>query len=359
MNRENWIKVDKKAFCEGDFSDIESLLNIFRWKPKNSLKRYNFFIDELPKKIENKENFINLSAINKTQIIEQYKAAYISGKNVNYKYSVLKQENYSEKEFSIEQAIRFFSTPVSLLLENGRNDSYFLKAIFKYFDKEISNKNRLLEFYKNDWIRFENAGGWTNVGNFIEGMKTSLESFCSDEGRDSKDFIRCFVLMDSDKEYPEDIPSSKIELQKKLEAWGIEVHILKKRAMENYMPDEVINNEGERINAISAWVDVYKHLANEQKDYLNYNKGFPKDQGKKRPRNLQHIDIANLYSNPPISDANYDVLDRGMKYPNFKEDFPKNFESPFSFKTALLKREGGTNESNEFNDIINKINKLL
>jgi len=359
MNRENWIKIEQKVFTTGDSLDINQLLGILIWKPKDSLSRYNFFVNIPPAKLINVENYKSLPPIAKSKILEQYKAAFNAGKNKNYKYLVDEKESYIGGEYSVEQAIRFFNTRVSILVENGRNDAHFLKTIFKFFDKSVSEKKRLLNFCKNDWIHFDNAGGWTNIDNVVEGLKNSLEDFCTEQGRDVKDFIRCFVLMDSDKQFPNDIPEKKIELKDKLEELGIEVHILNKRAMENYMPDEVINDEATKNINVKNWNKAYQHLNAEQKDFLNFQKGFPKENKLIKPRHLQEDEIKNLYSNPPISDSNYNILDKGMQYPNFKEEFPKKFNSPFCFMESLLIREGGTYESNEFNEIINKINKLL
>ncbi|WP_299179446.1 hypothetical protein [uncultured Chryseobacterium sp.] len=359
MNRENWIKIGKEAFISNDESDINSLLSTLIWRPKDSIIRYNFFVDIAPNKIIDVVNYQNLPQINRAKLIEQYKAAVISGKYKKFKYLVTKKDYYQRHEFDVSQAIKFFSRPVSLLLENGRNDAYFLKAIFKYFDKDVVGKKRLSEFAKYGYLNFDNAGGWTNINNVIEGQKESLEEFCAEIGRDPIDFIRCFVLLDSDRECIEPILEAKIRLKEKLENMGIEVHILNKRAMENYMPDEIVDDEATRNAVVNTWNNVYKTLSNEQKDYLNYPKGFPKDGGISKARNLQKEGIKNLYSNPPISDINYNVLDQGIRYPNFKENFPKKFNSPLTYRDNLLKREGGTIDKNEFLEIIDKINKLL
>mgnify|MGYP000727038757 CR=1 FL=1 len=66
------------------------------------------------------------------------------------------------------------------------------------------------------------------------------------------------------------------KLKTELESIGIKVHILKKRAMENYMPDEVFdeiileltNSKDDAI--LKRWINVYKKLDSIQKDFLKY-----------------------------------------------------------------------------------------
>ena len=40
----------------------------------------------------------------------------------------------SNKTFNLDEAIRFLIQPVSIILENSLNDSYFLKVLIKHFD---------------------------------------------------------------------------------------------------------------------------------------------------------------------------------------------------------------------------------
>lgn len=356
VNKENWIKIEKKEFCEGDFSDVEYLLKILTWKPKGgSLTKNNFFVDINATSIRDYDNFNNLSQAIRSKIIEQYKAAFMSSKNKNYSYLISKKTNYRKNEFSLEQAIRFFSKPVLIILENGLNDSYFLTAIFKYFD---NSSQKLLEFYKNEWIKFENAGGWGGTLNSVQAQLKSNELFCREIGREEKHFIRCFVLMDSDKEFSIDKKDDKNAFKEKLEEMGVEVHILNKRAMENYMPTEVFDLPSNQDAQLKRWSNVYKTLNNEQKDFLNFEKGFKEKKGKV-PRNSKKQEIIDLYPSNEISDKNYDILDDGIQYRKYKESFPKNFDSYVVHKKSLLTREGGSVDKNEFIDIINKIYKLL
>lgn len=365
MKSENWIKIEENIVKKSEFSDFNFLIQLLQWKPSNSThRRYYYFINKDPKDLEQFDNYQNLSQTDREYLRGQYKAAFTAGKNSTSTYKISSDLSNVSKEFNLQEAIRYFNTPVFLVIENSLNDSYFLKSIFRFFDVEYSKDSRLLEFIDNDWIQFVNAGGWGNIKNYIVGRKKSLQKFCSLYGRDEDDFIRCFVLMDSDKNYPEHILQDRINLKSELESAGIKVHILEKRAMENYMPDEVIENieTFDKYKDFKSWINVYKTLLKEQKDFLNYQKGFPRQPSTKlkKPRTEQILEIQQLYSNSSISDLNYNILDDGFQPPKFKDEFPKLFENnPFVHKRSLLSREGGTDEANEFKQIIQKINSLL
>lgn len=372
MRSENWINIEESIVEKSEFSDFNFLIQLLKWRPSNSLHhRYYFFINQNPKNLESFDNYKKLSQTDREYLRSQYEASVISGKNKKYVYKISIKNSVEPKEFNLQQAIRYFNTPIFLIIENSLNDSYFLKSIFRFFDVEYSKQSRILEFIDNDWIQFVNAGGWSNIKNYVEGRKKSLEKFCSLYEKNEWDFIRCFALMDSDKNYPKQILPEREKLKTELESIGIKVHILNKRAMENYMPDEVIENLptiDSKYNPFTQWINVYKTLSSEQKDFLSYQKGFSKkriiENDKERVVNKERIEqiqeIQDHYPTSSISNANYNVLDDGFQPPKFKDEFPKLFDNNhYVYKDTLLKREGGTNETNEFREIIQKINSLL
>ena len=372
MRSENWINIEGNIVEKSEFSDFNFLIQLLKWKPSNSSHhRYYYFINKNPKDLETFDNYKKLSQTDREYLRGQYEASFISGKNINFTYKVSNEKSTASKEFNLQQALRYFNTPVFLVIENSLNDSYFLKSVFQFFDVEYSKDSRILEFIDNDWIQFVNAGGWANIKNYIEGRKKSLEKFCSLYGKNEYDFIRYFVLMDSDKNYPTEILPERERLKTELESVGIKVHILNKRAMENYIPDEVIENLPQihqKYIPFIPWINSYKTLSTDQKNFLNYRKGFPKKRifdgereivvNKERLEQLQ--EIIDHYPITLISDTNYVILDNGFHPPKFKDEFPKLFENNhYVYKNSLLNKEGGSNEENEFKEIILKINSLL
>lgn len=357
-----WIKIKKDIFDSSDFKGLNFLLQILTWYPSNSIPRYNVFINT--SKVGDSLSYKNLSEIDKKIIETEFDEAITKGiKNGNY---LITNRNDRPNTFKIEEAIMFLTQPVYIVIENSLNDSYFLKTIFQHFDKKIDgSKRKLIEFVQNNWIEFVNAGGWTNIDNYITGKLVSYSKLSNENAKENYNYLRCFVMMDSDKKHPTDTVTTvdKESLKTSLEAKNIKVHILKKRAMENYMPDEVIENLPDikrEFNQFRAWTNVYKHLNNYQKDFLDYRKGFlKKDDGTNR--NTLDINIQNLYPLAQISENNFNILDDGLnQFPKFKDNFPKLFENnPLVHKTSLLNREGGTNEENEFLEIIEAIKSLL
>ena len=114
------------------------------------------------------------------------------------------------------------------------------------------------------------------------------------------------------------------------------------------MPDAVFDEIATHPN-LKKWSDAYFHLSDEQKDYFDIENGFPnlvitplkkrEKQKKKRGQKKQtqshtqrrkraelDVNIKTLYHN--VSDANFEILDKGFKYPDFKTKFPKCFEEP-------------------------------
>ena len=378
-NSEIWVEIKLHVFKKAQFRDINFLIQLLNWSP-SSIKKYNFFVRVSYSHLKEIPNFKALLPVDQKMLIDKRNDAFNNGKNKNPKYKITNKRNRKRNEFTIQEFIRFFQSPVLLILENSLNDGYFVRTIFDYFSPKSANKkSKLTEFLDNDWIQFVNAGGWKNITNYIEGRKNSLKDFATQQGREATDFIKCFVLIDNDKlyaSYSDADVRRKEQLKSDLEAQGIQVHILNKRAMENYMPDEVIvglprlNN---RYAQFQNWINVYQHLSGEQKDYLSYEKGFGRKveevsvNGKttsvkvNKPRNEQEQGIRDLYPSCSINDNDYEIIDTGLKgFPSFKKEFPKFFENrAYVDKATLLNREGGTKTDNEFLEIIEKIRSLL
>lgn len=255
-------------------------------------------------------------------------------------------------ELSIDEAIRFLIQPISIILENSLNDSYFMKEIFTHFD----NSGKLLKYLTNGWIQFENAGGCDNICNFLEGKMQSFNNLPKDNKLD----LRCFVLMDSDKLHPGAVLSNAKDKTKTfLETHSISYKIFGKRSVENYLPlaaYQTITNQN-----FNNWKTCFQNLTDTQKDFLNIEVGFSKKDGQgnpKKDRSTVNTETNQLYAN--LSQQDYDTLNEGLKQiGDFKTIFPTYFESSYVSQTTLLAREGGTTDNNEFLAIISKIYELL
>ncbi|MFK7798411.1 MAG: hypothetical protein AB8E82_13240 [Aureispira sp.] len=361
----NYIELDQQLFAQegSNFRDLNYLVQLLSREDHNGVARYKFFCKEKGMdELEDLPHFQALTHVDQLLIEESTNDAMLTGAIDDAK-RIVSNTQEGINAYNITEAIRFFNAPVGLILENSLNDSYFIRAIFQHFGTSTRDStNILLSFVDNGWISFVNAGGWTNIKNYIEERKQALETFASLQDKPPEKYLRYFVLMDSDKGYASDSTVRKDNLKEQLEALGCEVHVLQKRAMENYMPDEVIQDLGAPY---ASWIDVYNHLSDEQKDYLNYKDGM-KRKGISQARTDEISELQALYPSSgenAITASDYDVLKNGLGtlgYPNYKRDFPKKYTAHNAVHyTTLLARAGGTREDNELKNIINKITSLL
>ncbi|RAU82785.1 hypothetical protein [Pontibacter arcticus] len=343
-----WIEISKDIFESKNYKGFNYLLQILTWNPISSIARYNIVVES--ENIKETENY-NLLSITDKQLIDEEYNHYVnsSGQTKFHITTSLGPNNYN-----LEEAIRFFNQPVSIILENSKNDASFITALVSHYDRKLDNGLRVIEEHiNNGWIQFENAGGCSNVENFIEGKLQSFNSLSLIHGKQNFSYLRCILILDSDKEYPTQRKKSQYEkLENYLEANGIiPYHILEKRMMENYMPDEVFS---ELNNAVtSSWISVYLTLTKDQKDYINIKNGFPKEYDQNGNRLPIKQDILNLYN---ISIHNFNILDKGLNFPDFKNKFPLLFSISTQVNKYTLSRRDG---SNELERILEKIRNMI
>ena len=367
-----WINITRDIFEEAEFKSLNFLYQILSWYPTDSNPRYNILIDT--ERVKNTDNFKSLSTIEKnlTEYLDIEFSSFVnSSSQISYKISYTSKK----QNFNIEEAILFFSQPVSIVLENNKNDSQFIITIIQHFGRK-GEFNKAQEHLDNGWIQFENAGGCSNIANFIEGFLAKFKIIAGKNNRSASDYFRGLIIIDSDKEY-ETQGSKHEELINKLKFLGVEncVHILEKRMMENYLPKEVfeelVSQRSVIINNdLKDWLDVYLNLNNEvQKDFLNIPDGFPPKKDKfdsSGERKLVQPEILELFSLTE-NDINFKKLDRGFQFKgfdttgklkiggSFKEEFPNLFRKPVVNQQNLTIRDG----KGELQIIANKISELL
>lgn len=332
------IEIKPDIFKDKDFKSLNFLLQLISYR-----NRYSLFVDYT--QVFNSEIYKRLDNEDKAIIIAEFNAYMTESKTSAY---IVTTKSVRDNEFNIEEAIRFFIQPISVILENSLNDSYFIRTIIHNFGKGTIIK----EHIDNNWLQFENAGGCTNVENFILGKLQSYNSL----PKDNYSYLRCFVVLDSDKKYKDEpLKSEYKNLITFLNKNKISYHILEKRTMENYMPDDIFRDLATSLT--QNWVDAYLNLDNEQKDYLNISKGF-----RKKDTIINRDDLDNktreLYQN--VSEVNYQKLKVGFQIQDFKEKFPKQYiENSKVNKQTLMKRIEHQTNPNEFHNIIEKISALI
>ena len=331
------VEIRADIFASNYFKELNTLIQTLTYKG-----RYDLFVDiqqtstsNLYKRLDSEDQEILQLSFNK----------YIQE---GLSSDILVSETDTE-HLNLDEAIRYLSQPVSIVLENSQNDSYFLKAMFRHLDEKGVAQKHLDE----GWLQFENAGGAGNIKNFIEGKMQSFDSL----PKAKHHYLRAFVLIDSDRKHKDDgISRDKQNVVAFLNKNQIPNHCLAKREMENYLPDEAF----EEILDNRNFVDAYLRLTPEQKDYFDIEKGLPNKRFKQLDENVQTLydSLSNsdkeLFRTQDLKKINSSARE------NFKSDFPKLFLSEKVNKDNLLMRcEHHANDSLELPNLLSSILKLL
>ena len=158
---------------------------------------------------------------------EQIDLQFVASAQLNKKHNNIIISQGVDDTFTLDEASHFLNQPVSIVLENSLNDAYFVKAIIYHFD----NLGTLKKHLDNRWIQFENMGGCTNMENFLNAKLSSFETL----PKEPYHYLRCFVLLDSDRISPQ---------KKKEHKHGNNIHFLKK----SKIPYHIL----EKINVINS-----------------------------------------------------------------------------------------------------------
>jgi hypothetical protein len=346
------IEIEKNIFKERDFKGLNFFIQLCTYKD-----RYQVYT-EIDEDLLSSSGFKRLD-YDDQYLLENNYNSFTTNQTIQSdiflslnKYIITTEIKEEGNRFTIDEAIRFFIQPLSIILENSKNDAYFINAILKHFATDTRIQNHI----KNNWIQFENAGGCDNIINFIEGKKQSFNSLPK---TDKSKYLKCFVLIDSDKLHPtERLKENKLKTLRHLVNNNIARHILRKRSIENYMPLEAIMSIGDRY---SSWINLYDGLTSVQRDYFSIENGLcglDKHQNPKKTNEQINQETNNLFDNILIEPIIGDNLISGLKhqgYGSFKENFPKLFELPIIDKHSLEQRAN----SDELESIVQKINNLL
>jgi len=304
-------------------------------------RRYDIFID-----IDDisESEILNRMDYDDLKLIEEYFNNHVTN---DRKIDFIVSSQSDINAFNIEEAIRFFNQPVYIILENDFNDEFFIEALINNFKKA---SKRIRKHKDEIWLKIENAGGANNIPNKINALFKLFPT------QSDKKCLRIIVIMDGDKEFPEmEYKQDKLNIISFCEINKISLIILKKREMENYIPDEVL--EDIAFNENDDYFEAYLQLNPFQKDYFDIENGF----GNKNFNSLSP-EIQSFYSE--IDVENYKILRKGIqndkfKGGKFKSEFPKLFQHSKVTQETLLKRTQHQTNKNELQQILSKINELL
>jgi hypothetical protein len=253
------------------------------------------------------------------------------------------EQEDTKKEFSLDEAILYLKQPLGILVENSLTDSHLLRAIFRCYE---GKKGILNECERNNDLHYENAGGCANMWNWL---KAEMEH-CNNRMK----FLRLFVVIDSDKRFPNDSFRNKW-LTNLLNQHGIPYHVWYKRSMENYLPVQAYNSSSAQMG---QWRMAYESLTPEQRDYYCVAEGFKKDINVKQPGRFSNPDIAALYNS--VGTGNYKILFGGCPLGNFKTSFPALFDDVrYVNRKSLSEITSHQSQSDELEQLTKRLKDLI
>lgn len=265
------------------------------------------------------------------------------------KIAVGGEKELKKKVFSLAESCNYINSPAVIMVENKVNDGCFIRAIERVFDTDINFD----ELWANSIVKFDNAGG--------SGDRQQID----DEVRrlnNATKFLRCVIVVDSDKRFPSDDRKKHIhdENRQYYKGIGVGYHVLEKRAMENYMPDEVFQEK--RMEMGKLWVDAYLSLLPEQKDYLDISHGFMKDIPVGEVQRIESLPEGMQRHYSKVSATNFLRLSHPPQIHggNMKNNFPKLYnESPMVRYDTMMSRTKHQSDPDELLHISQMIRQII
>ena len=242
-------------------------------------------------------------------------------------------------DFTLAEAIIYVNEKFELLLENDRYDGEFIDCLLREFRGKSKNINR---FKENNWFEYKNAGGATGIINTLE---QKINHFGNSK------FLKCFILVDSDLEFPQIENSKRKSLIDFCNNNNLPLHILHKREIENYLPLDIF----EKINSSNPFVRAYlDKLDDTQRDFIDIEKGIEKT---RKNWGSEKKEVLNLFQN--LTDKEFESLRNGLngEFDSFKRDYPQLFKK--ATQRGLIERTKYQQNPNELKDILDKIKVLL
>ena len=265
--------------------------------------------------------------------------------------------DYVTEAFTLKEAIKYLEQPFQLILENSLNDAPFIDALIKHFPE---NAVKLKQHKEERWFQYDMGGG----SSVRQNIETKIQSFQGEIFRKvAHKYLRCFVIIDSDRKYPEESLDTKtMNIIQFLEERNIPYHILEKREMENYLPEEAYSE----ITNKSAMINAFLRLSPLQMDFFDIEDGFKSKSFNDLDTNIQTLlNPVSLSVKRIFEGYSLKSINEGKN--NFKSDFPRLFLSSKVTKENLLARCAHHSNDpnihpynpNELPDLLTEISNLL
>ena len=164
----------------------------------------------------------------------------------------------------LPDALSLLRSPLSILVENERNDGAFLRAVLR--GPREQEWQRALE---RRWVGFDSGGGMQEIEKRIQAGA-------------SVDPRRTYVVFDSDARRPGEPSIAARRLAVLCGNAKLRTHVLKRRERENYLPLDALHlwvEESKRGTKASLrrLLGQYRRLNDEQRHHYNMRRGLKAD----------------------------------------------------------------------------------
>ncbi len=209
----------------------------------------------------------------------------------------------------------FYALPTTIIVENIESDASWLRYIASKMRPRLARKLT----GANPPFNFLHAGGIDQIPSELSRLGERYRSARPSDGLP----LRLVAISDSDAKYPGHMPVPARQVVKVAAAEGAMAHVLRKRAIENYIPSESLHEYASKRPDARDAVEYIMGLERAAHDH------YPMKSGLTDPE-LSLAQIGALYGQAPS-------LDLGLG--NFIMDFIANFAGYTSPK-HLEKRDG-------------------
>jgi hypothetical protein len=171
----------------------------------------------------------------------------------------------ADGHMDIAIAVVYLAQPLQVIVENERNDGRFLLAHLKPVAGDLVDS-----FYsRNPPVVFYQGGGKDEI---IELLRHKL-----DQARIRGVPPRLFIVVDSDAEHPGHVAGRTRELLERSREGGVPVKVLEKRAIENYLDDDILEAYAASSPTVGVSVEFILGMGGVFRDYYPMKKGIKAD----------------------------------------------------------------------------------
>lgn len=167
--------------------------------------------------------------------------------------------NHQRPVLSIANALQFLGQPFEIIVENARNDRAFLLAVSDPDDRVVFEERE-----SQGWIKFQHTGGLGEMLIRVQQIQGDLTKA-----------LRSWVLFDSDKLQPNQNDPNSERVRAACDNC-VPFHQLRRRAIENYLPLEVLGSWAKRESR-AHMVALFKAFNFDQRAHYNMKRGFAGD----------------------------------------------------------------------------------